>query len=303
MSTPLRPMSTSEILDRAFSLYRNNFALFAGIAILPAILKLILDLVRLSSNVIGLQVGAIGLSASSTQSEGFGGPFLLLIIYLLGSVLATGATVYAVSMVYLGKSATIAGSYGAIGPKILRLIGLFLLLFIVLIGVGMVVIGIPAYAAISARSFPLLITFMVLGFAVLVHLYICFSVAPAACVVENARVIQAFNRSQALTKGSRGRIWLVFLLYFVLSLALGFVIGALAAIIIRATGSIMAGAICLIGGQFLVGVFLGPIFTLPLILVYYDQRVRKEAFDLQLMMESLSQPQAQAAAAPASPTG
>ena len=32
MSTLLRPLSTSKLLDRAFFLYRNNFVVFAGIA-------------------------------------------------------------------------------------------------------------------------------------------------------------------------------------------------------------------------------------------------------------------------------
>jgi hypothetical protein len=41
--TPLRPMSTGEILDRTFNLYRNNFVLLAGIAVLPPALLLVED--------------------------------------------------------------------------------------------------------------------------------------------------------------------------------------------------------------------------------------------------------------------
>ena len=298
MTTALRPMSTSEILDRAFSLYRNNFALFAGIAMLPAVLKLVFDFVQVSSTIDTLRVTTIGLDNRGSQTGAFGGPFLLLLIYLLGTVIATGATVFAVSKVYLGRSATIGGSYNAIGRDIPRLIGIFLLLVVVFVGAGIVVLGIPMFAAISAGSPRLLIGLMVLGFAVLLHLYVCLCIAPTACVVENVGVIQSFNRSQSLTKGSRGRIWLVFLLYGVLSLALGLAIGVGAAAIIRATHSLMAGATFLIAGQFLVAVLLGPITTVPLILIYYDQRVRKEAFDLQLMMESLGESPNQAAAAP-----
>lgn len=299
MTTALRPMSTGEILDRAFNLYRNNFVLFAGIAMLPAVLKLILDLVQLSSTMDALNIMNFGLRASSSQSsQALGGPFLLGIIYLLGAVIATGATVYAVSMVYLGKSATIGGSYNAIGSDIPRLIGIFLLLLVVFIGAGIVVLGIPLFAAVSAGSPRLVLLIMLLGGAVLVHLYACLCIAPAACVVENARVIQSFNRSQTLTKGSRGRIWLVFLLYLALSLALGFAILAAVGAIVRTTHSVIAGGICLVAGQFVTGVLLGPIVTVPLTLIYYDQRVRKEAFDLQLMMESLGENPNQAAAAP-----
>ena len=46
MSTPLRPMSTGEILDRTFNLYRNNFVLFAGIAIVPPALMVALQLIQ-----------------------------------------------------------------------------------------------------------------------------------------------------------------------------------------------------------------------------------------------------------------
>jgi hypothetical protein len=42
-----------------------------------------------------------------------------------------------------------------------------------------------------------------------------------------------------------------------------------------------------------------PIGTIAISLVYYDQRVRKEAFDLQLMMEAIGQgPQSRSAVAP-----
>src|SRR5271155_5233233 len=44
----LRPLSTGEILDRTFTLYRRNFLLFLGIAAIPHVLVLVLNLVRVS---------------------------------------------------------------------------------------------------------------------------------------------------------------------------------------------------------------------------------------------------------------
>jgi hypothetical protein len=41
-------------------------------------------------------------------------------------------------------------------------------------------------------------------------------------------------------------------------------------------------------------VLTGPLATIGIALVYYDERVRKEAFDLQLMMSSLDPPAAPA---------
>jgi len=47
MSTlDLRPLSIGELLDRTFSLYRRNFLLFVGIAALPQLLVLALQLVQ-----------------------------------------------------------------------------------------------------------------------------------------------------------------------------------------------------------------------------------------------------------------
>jgi hypothetical protein len=35
MTTQLRPLSTGELLDRTFSLYRSHFVVFLGIVALP----------------------------------------------------------------------------------------------------------------------------------------------------------------------------------------------------------------------------------------------------------------------------
>ena len=51
-------------------------------------------------------------------------------------------------------------------------------------------------------------------------------------------------------------------------------------------------------GGFIAGVLASPISNIAIALIYYDQRVRKEAFDLQLMVEAVGQQQAAAAAPP-----
>ncbi len=51
--------------------------------------------------------------------------------------------------------------------------------------------------------------------------------------------------------------------------------------------------------SFIASTLSGPISIIAFSLVYYDQRVRKEAFDLTLMMEAIGQAPPQAAAASA----
>jgi hypothetical protein len=56
-------MNTGEILDRTFNLYRNNFMLFAGIAVLPPALYLALNV----SQLIITQIMMDALGQSSQQ--------------------------------------------------------------------------------------------------------------------------------------------------------------------------------------------------------------------------------------------
>ena len=82
---------------------------------------------------------------------------------------------------------------------------------------------------------------------------------------------------------------------FALSLAVQF-----SGTIIATVGGAIVAIVWQLAGSLLASIVTFPIGTIALALLYYDQRVRKEAFDLQLMMESLGQagPQQAAAATP-----
>jgi hypothetical protein len=99
-----------------------------------------------------------------------------------------------------------------------------------------------------------------------------------------------------LTKGSRGRIFVIGLLMLVLTLGITWL---LQWPILLAAGAGFSSGLrrVAIGWQVasLVATFVsrslvGALGTIALSLVYYDQRVRKEAFDLQLMMMTLDTP-------------
>ena len=60
MAEALRPMSTSELLDRTFTLYRRNFLLFAGIASIGPAAYLLFQL---------MLVGAAGMPAGRTPAR------------------------------------------------------------------------------------------------------------------------------------------------------------------------------------------------------------------------------------------
>src|SRR5229473_489006 len=103
MDLTLRPMSTSQVLDRTFSLYRQNFVLFAGITALPPALLLIGQVLLLtvtkpmSGGPFGGPVGG-GTAPEFAKIALAGMAYLvLLVLALIGYAFASGASVYAVS--------------------------------------------------------------------------------------------------------------------------------------------------------------------------------------------------------------
>lgn len=290
MTTALRPMTTGELLDRTFNIYRNNFVLFAGIAILPPALQLILDIGRAS----------LGLNPRGFVSPAdLGNYFLILamtlVVALVGSVLASAATVHAVSMVHLGKTTTIAESYRSIGHYFGRLLLLFLLIGLIMVGIIML----PTVPIIIAVTVPNMgIPFGILGalgsiaaIVLVIHYYARLSLSMASCVVEKVEAMDAIRRSNFLSKGATGRIWLIVILAGVIGGALSFALSApIAAIATTSHMNFFTMTVLLACGQFIATTLATPIGTVSMVLIYYDQRVRKEAFDLQLMMDSLGQP-------------
>src|SRR5437773_1938903 len=134
MDFTLRPMSTSEVLDRMFYLYKKNFVLFAGIAILPAVLVLLINLLQVSGGV----TPRIGVMPGLEVGTAFG-IFLLCLAYLIVYVMASAATVHALSVVHLGKTTSIGGSYKHIQRYFWRLIGIGLLLSLVFLIIFVVI--------------------------------------------------------------------------------------------------------------------------------------------------------------------
>jgi len=329
MDMALRPMSISQVLDRTFYLYRKHFILFAGIAIITPALRLISLLVQLR---------LFGRLAMPQTPEAINPQFMQALairfivafvvgfaVYLVGTGLAASATAYAVSMVHLGKTTTIVEAYRKVSPILGRVIGLICLvaiftfgplfggyLLFIMLALGGALLG---GASGGGAGVALLMLGMLLGFAaflgavVWIFFALCrYSLAVPACTIENLPVIYAIRRSKFLSAGAKWGILGIILLTALMSIILG---GVLQIPVFMAGGSALlsgkgalstATVIWSYIADFISAAVAGPIATVALALVYYDQRVRKEAFDLQLMMEAIGQtaPAISASAAAAS---
>lgn len=309
MDTALRPMSTSQVLDRTFSLYRQNFLLFAGIAALPPALLLLGQLGFVGVGTLSVLSGRAGLQIAAIVAAVLTG-MALLALWIFGYALCTGASVYAVTRVHLGHKTSIAEAYKLMFPYAGTVLGIVVLAFLAVGAVLMaavLLIVIPVVGIrIALKTQPLassvlvgtLVLLLVIA-AVCALFYVTakFALAVPSAVVEKLGVIESLKRSWGLAQGSVLRLILVNILAAFISFALSAVlsvpyfIGIALAITKKSPAAMVPFIIWQYIGDFLARSIAFPIATIAVSLIYYDERVRKEAFDLQLMMEAMSQPQ------------
>jgi membrane-anchored glycerophosphoryl diester phosphodiesterase (GDPDase) len=121
-----------------------------------------------------------------------------------------------------------------------------------------------------------------------------YSLAVPACAVENLKAREAIRRSIQLSKGSRGRIFMLGLLALIIQLGItGLTQGFFIVVGIKHHGVIPVWmSVVQQFLAFLTNTFVGPIYATGFTLFYYDQRVRKEGYDIERMMQTagMSQP-------------
>jgi hypothetical protein len=302
MDQALRPMSTSQVLDRTFFLYRRNFVLFAGIAAVPPAFVLIAQMIGLA-----IPKAANNLAGSVSGIAAVGaGAIVAILLYVVGYSLATGASIYAVSNAHLGKTTTISQSYRSVSNRVVAIIATSICAGLVIFAVSAIgiLLGFALKSVMGPSSAFILIPGGAVGIFFLFRLVLRYSIATQGCVLEKLGPVQSIKRSYSLARGSEGRIFLIMLLTIMIvsALTLVFSIPAFVGIGVAATkGSQppMQYQIMQALASFMASTLSGPISIIAFSLVYYDQRVRKEAFDLTLMMEAIGQAPPQAAAASA----
>jgi hypothetical protein len=190
-----------------------------------------------------------------------------LIVYFVAYLFSQGGTVYAVSELYLGRTTTIGKSLSRMRGQLWSLF--WLIVFnLVILAVSFILLIIPAiYMAC--------------------RLCVCI---PAA-LLEGLGPIDALQRSFALTKDNAGRAFLILLLYVVILYAALFLFGIPFGIAMQSAAKdpamLRVWTALLQIGNFAAGVLVTPVLTIASSIFYFDLRVRKEAFDLQLMMNPL----------------
>jgi hypothetical protein len=312
MNDRLQPLSLTEVLDRTAQIYRERFLVFFGIALVPSSVILAALLV-----IVGTFAG-LGLRNIATDTSGStqllaGSVFVLIALIsiplFVGSIaLGYAALSHAAAETYLGRSITIREAYRAVWKRGWNYIGLYLLqaLFVGFIPMSVFFFLIFASALAGAATARTgaeagvvagVLTFLLIGVLCVATIYVllCVCLAFPATVVERTSAWRAIVRSNVLSKGSRGRTFLLFLLGWALNqvitiaifipivIAFAFIPGMQGPEHAGAAGAITA--LLFYGGVFAAQAFIRPVYGIGLTLLYFDQRIRKEGFDIEWMMK------------------
>ncbi len=320
MNVELRPLTLGELLDRTFTYYREHFWIFVGI-MAPAEIVVIGSALAVQAFTLPAARQAMAgrpsdpLQALALLAPVYAVTLLTALVSSMAHTVVLAASSSAVSKFHLGGSIGIAEAYRSLRGSVARLAGLFGLFVLITIGafalVFLGVFNLFGLVAIVARSFGpagqvaavvlgLLALLATLAGMVLVFILLLrFALSVPALILEHLGPMRALRRSRFLAKGSVGRIFLACLLMYLIIAVVSFtfqapftVAGLIMGFKFNHNPLWLAAPSTISGG---IGAALSyPILMIVLTLFYFDARVRKEGFDLQVMMS---------ANAPESPAG
>lgn len=267
MSYEIRAMSLGEILDTGFRILRDHFSLLFGLAAFVGV------------PLIAVQMSASGLQGGEGVSPARLIPLLVFcLLYLVVLSIVPAVVTVAVGDVYLGRTATIGGSLRTALPKLMPLMGTFLLFALVML-VPMVVGGI--LVAVAGPSLGRWFSVLVIALLVIVtfRLGLSMLVLWQVCLLEETYGLAALRRSRSLTEGNLLRGLAITLLGAVLTSVMTWGIQMLFTFV-------PAPALAAIASGLAQG--LGMAFTSALAVIFYvDLRCRKEAFDIDHLAASV----------------
>jgi hypothetical protein len=311
MSEPLRPFTLGEILDRTAQLYRRNFVLFAGVAAVPsaAIISACAPTIVLFA-LLGRAVVRSAAPPNVAIALPLAAAVLVAMVVAVGAtVVSQAALVRACINTHMGRTLKMRDALKSVWPRlwqyvrVLCLQGVFAFLIPAAIAGGAIaavfLLARLAGGGIGPNAIAGFLAFLIVAaaFVAIVLRALTYSLALPACVAEEKPAWESLQRSVKLSKGTRGRIFLMFLLVWALSVIvsiIGYIPMVILTAVITATGHggaqfvgilLVASEILNMLINFAVQIFITPVYVVALVLFYFDQRIRTEGFDIEWMME------------------
>ena len=305
MTANLRPMSLGEILDRTFLIYRSRVRLFLGMGAMPVLATLAI-----------LAVGLIldGLLSQTTLTPGDKNSIESAAGHLgvdgwksLFGYLVWPVVIFTASQLHFGQEAAFRPAFARCLARWKSWLLLSVVLWAVSNGIPALVHAIPILTRArmnamlvlmqglgSIAQWPRSLFYLALGWGLGLAAGAALWIIVPVWILEDTPLRPAIGRNLALLKGGYGRILvasgLILALQWILQVSASFVVMFLFRMLI----SMLPGphfyfsiyrvitAIPVITAEIVVAALL----PIALTLFYYDQRVRREGFDIELKMEA-----------------
>jgi hypothetical protein len=269
-SPQLRPLSVGEVLDASFKVVRRSFrTLMVCVLVVALPLNIINTLIIASTSDDPFNIDTVAGTNDVSTGTQLSGNLLTTVLSLVATTLASAACFRAVSAAYLGEEATVEESLGFARQRLLPLLWLSVL-----------------------YGFGLIIPFLLLVLPG-IWLAVAWSLSFPALLHEDVRGVKALGRSFKLVRKrwwpTFGALVVMYLIVFVISLI---IIGIFTAALLSNTDNEAFGAVIYTIANTLSSLITLPLVAAVLTILYFDLRVRKEGFDLQLLAQGVGHPAA-----------
>lgn len=261
MNGILGPRSLLDILVETFKIYkRNPVRLLAIVAIVEIGLGFMWSIPDFS----GLRPSTPEAgTASLTHLIPIG--IMLVVASIMGLSLMQGALIHAISEQYLRQSINIGRAFRFAWERLAALAGAMILVLFATTGILVVSIGFTVSISPDVGYI-----FVAAGFCVGLYLMVRWSFILQVALLERLGPLAAMLRSSALVKRNWWRVMNMTIIIGIITVGISIILGTVPTI-----------------GPTLGSILSTPVFAIGITLLYYDLRVRKEEYNLDLLAAEL----------------
>jgi hypothetical protein len=244
-----RARSATELIDALFQVLRRNFSQFFTLALMFYVPIAVVSRLFVPTSVA---------PAASPSAAFFMAFFVFFFLFIILSAVFQTAMFYACSDAYLGRTVNLSD---VLKRAVRR--------------AGSMAYG---YFLQGICVLPGFVLFVIPGIIIALILF----AVPCVIAFENVPAAASLSRSSHLSSGLKGHIFL--------TLFLVFIVNSVGLVIVTAVSTLVAGGIghvtalsqtvSVLGTSLLV-----PLLPLAVTMLYYDARIRKEGFDIELMAQ------------------
>lgn len=281
-----RARSSAEILDAAFEIYRRHFAIFFAVGVVSALPMALVQYSSLAmSRAAGQGAAATSPIAAMSMASIAAVQVALVIAWLVMFVIAPfadAATAVTTARAYRGEPVELADALRASFARPIAVLLAYWARYFIIFAVAMVsMIVVTLVIAVLKAVGAILAIPVMIGLAVVTVVVWkrYFAVIPIL-MVEGTPVSDTMSRSRFLADGNGARI--VFLIGGTIFLA-----GTISLILGGIAGALISGVVGAVLYLFCIAV-VNQFPAIVLTLLYFDLRIRKEGYDIELLAGSLA---------------